>query len=159
MVRAMVVCGFVCCDLLLVTLHFFVAARGRRPYRQRFLRRRKTPQNATKRRKYRELAIILRGTKYLGGGEKPRPLLGGRGPPFGGGRGPPFPPENIFLVSSRPVTKPTYDEIQKKAKKNSVGCKHRHYSERPFFLFFAETVVCPFMARDHLGKLGWKNKF
>ena len=117
-------------------------------------KRSKTPQNAVKCRKTPQILQI--GDKssrdqIFGGGEKPRPLLGGEGPLS--------PLKIFFLVSSRPVTKPTYDEIQKKAKKNSVGCKHRHYSERPFFLFFAETVVCPFMARDHLGKLGWKNKF
>ncbi len=34
---------------------------------------RKTPENARKRRKYCELSIRLRGTKYLGGGQKPMP--------------------------------------------------------------------------------------
>ncbi len=37
---------------------------------------RKTPQNAAKRRKYCELAISLRGTKYLGGLKKPAPFSG-----------------------------------------------------------------------------------
>ena len=43
-------------------------------------KRHKTPQNAAKCRKYRELAISLRGTKYLGGAKNLAPFWGARAP-------------------------------------------------------------------------------
>ena len=78
-------------------------------------KRRKMPENAGKCRKYRELAISLCGTKYLGGLKIPHPLFRtveiNRGPKFGGAR-PPFPPENIFsgfFLEELQVTQPTPD--------------------------------------------------
>jgi len=78
-----------------VTNIFLWRARG---CRQNAPKRPKTLQNATKRRKYRELAISLRGTKYLGG-IKNRPLFRSveiNRVAQNWGPQPPFPPENIF---------------------------------------------------------------
>ena len=58
----------------------------------------KTPQNAAKRCKYHELAIRLRGTKYLWGPKNPAPFSGQLKliVDHNWGATAPFPPENIF---------------------------------------------------------------
>jgi len=81
--------------------HQFAAKCQKMPENARILL--KMPENAGKRRKYHELAISLRGTKYLGGLKIPHPFFRtveiNRGPKLWG-HSPLSPPRTFFLASS-----------------------------------------------------------